>query len=383
MTFVAPQPLPITKAQADEAVHRLTRCRTSLILSHPFIGSLALRLQIAAGRVKTACVDGETMTFDPAFMATLRDSELKYVMAHEVLHCALDHLWRRGGRAAKRFNVAADIVVNQALDDDNVGMAPACAVRDPALFNEGNGVVESIYDLLPDDASDEDGIGQDMKDPQDTNQQEGEGVSGQREAWKVHTLQAAQMAAAQGTLPAGMRRLVKDMLEPRVDWRDVLRMFLHRSKADDRTFARPSRRWLSQGLYLPSRGGEALGHIVVAVDCSGSITDRVLAQFSAEIRAIHEDMRPAGLTVVYFDSDVSHTDTFGPDDTVSVEHHGGGGTAFSPIWKHVEDMNIDPVACVVLTDLECSDFGHAPSYPVLWVSIERASAPFGEVVVIK
>jgi predicted metal-dependent peptidase len=183
-----------------------------------------------------------------------------------------------------------------------------------------------------------------------------------------------------GKLSANMQRLVEEVLSPKVNWRDVLARFLTKCKDDTRTFARPNRRFISQGLYLPSSSGERLGRVAVYIDCSGSIGSKELSEFAAEIRAIHEDMHPEATHVGYFDTEVCHYDVFTPDDTIAVAPHGGGGTAFSPIFKHIEANNINPVACVVLTDLCCNDFGDAPDYPVLWVSNYSDKAPWGEVV---
>ena len=110
------------------------------------------------------------------------------------------------------------------------------------------------------------------------------------------------------------------------------------------------------------------------------MTDEELAQYASELRMVHEELRPSLLSVIYFDHDICHVDTFGVDDTVEVKPRGGGGTAFSPIFEYVEREQLDPVDCVVLTDLCCYDFGDEPAYPVLWVSNDRDEAPFGEVV---
>jgi predicted metal-dependent peptidase len=185
-----------------------------------------------------------------------------------------------------------------------------------------------------------------------------------------------------GKMSAGLERLVNDVLAPKVDWRDVLRKFVEKCRSDQRSFARPNRRFLSQGLYLPSISGEALGEIAIAVDCSGSIDDKILAQFAGEINAIKEDGNPTRIHVVYFDSEVSHYESYGRDDTLDIRAHGGGGTAFSPVFQYFAEHDIEPVACVFLTDLCCDDFGDAPSYPVLWVSTDEGDAPFGEVVLM-
>jgi predicted metal-dependent peptidase len=201
---------------------------------------------------------------------------------------------------------------------------------------------------------------------------------------RVTVAQAAQAAKMMGKLSDGMARLVDEVLNPKVDWREVLQQFVEKCKDDSRTWARPNRRFIQQGLYLPSKDGEAMGELVVAVDCSGSVGVDELNQFAAEVKTIHEDQKPSKITIIYFDSSVSHVDEFTRDDEVSMEPHGGGGTAFSPIFEKVEELAIEPVACVVLTDLYCNDYGDTPPYPVLWVSNGRdgEDTPFGETVMM-
>lgn len=177
-------------------------------------------------------------------------------------------------------------------------------------------------------------------------------------------------------------RLVGEILASKVDWRTVLQRFLTRAKTDVRTFARFSRRFIAQGLYLPSISGESMGEIVIAVDCSGSIDSTTLDQFAGEIQAIKDGLNPARVHVVYFDSDVCHYEQYGQDDMLNIQPHGGGGTAFSPVFRYIDKLNVEPVACVFLTDLECSDFGSEPGYPVLWVSNGSNKAPWGEVVMM-
>jgi predicted metal-dependent peptidase len=135
-------------------------------------------------------------------------------------------------------------------------------------------------------------------------------------------------------------------------------------------------------MYLPSVSGESLGEIAIAVDCSGSIDADTIAQFAAEIGAVKEDGNPSTIHVLYFDSEVSHYETYGRDDDLNIKPHGGGGTAFSPVFEYLDKHDIEPVACVFLTDLCCDDFGNVPSYPVLWISTQSGKAPFGEVVMM-
>ena len=357
---------------------KLARARTSLILDHPFFGTVALTMpMVLDDSIPTACTDGKQVKFNPDFLASLTDEETRFLVAHECCHPMFEHLYRMQGRDASRWNQAADYVINQLLMDEKLGKFIKGGCLDQSLYQRGKGTAEGIYNLLPAGRRNG-GIGDDMQDPGGSAAEQAQ----ERAEWQVKVAQAAQAAKMMGKLSANLRRMVDEALTPKVSWRDVLQRFMQRAKVSTRTWARPNRRFLAQGLYMPNMSGEALGEIVVAVDCSGSIGRRELNEFAVEIKALHEDGKPVALHVVYFDSKVKRCDVFTADDTVTINANGGGGTAFSPVFEYLSDNNIEPVATVFLTDLRCSDFGPMPDYPVLWVSNDADKAPWGEVVKI-
>jgi predicted metal-dependent peptidase len=372
-----------------QLIHRLAKAKTSLVLGHPFIGTIALNMPFKLDdRVPTAAVNGREVRFNPEFISNLTDPEMMFVVAHECFHPMLEHNWRRMGRDPRKWNRAADYVINQLLTDEGIGKMPAQGLLDKALYTQGNGITDNIYTLLPDEPEGDgpgpsggppDGGPGPLDDCQDADGTPAEQQQQQAE-WKVRVAQAAQAAKMSGKLSANMARLVGEILEPRVDWRDVLRNFLTKCRHDTRSFSRLNRRFLPQGLYLPSVSGEVMGEILIAVDCSGSIGERELNEFAAEIRAIKDDLMPRCLHVMYFDSKVSHIEEYQPDDELDIQPHGGGGTAFSPVFRKADELGIEPVACVFLTDLYCDDFGDQPDYPVLWVSNAAEEAPFGQVI---
>ena len=361
----------------------LAKARTALVLEHPFIGNVALNLPYVPDyTIKTAATNGKNIRYNPHFIDSLNDEERKFLVAHECLHPMLEHTFRRGERNHRVWNQAADYVINKLLDDEKIGKMPQGGLLDNNIHNAGNGTTEGIYNILPQpDDEGNNGHGDPLDDcndggdtPADKAQQEAE--------WKVRVAQAAQAAKMMGKMSAGLERLVGEILKPKVDWRDVLRKFLEKCKSDQRTWSKFNRRFLAQGIYLPSVSGESLGEIAFAVDCSGSITQEVIDQFAAEILSAKEDGNPTKIHVVYFDSEVSHYESYGRDDDLDIKPHGGGGTAFSPVFAYFAEHDINPVACVFLTDLCCSDFGDQPDYPVLWVSTDEGTAPFGEVVLM-
>jgi len=370
----------------QDVTKRISKAKTALILEHPFIGSVALNMPMSIDNsVPTAATNGKRVLFNEEFCNGLSDEELKFLVAHECMHPMLEHNFRRGERDAYKWNQAADYVINKLLTDEGIGKMPEQGLLDDTIYNNGGGTSDGIFNLLPDtpdDGQGNGGQGQPLDSCEDGQGSPAE-VSQQQAEWKVKVAQAAQSAKMMGKMSAGLERLVDAILKPKVDWRDVLQRFVVKCRSDQRSWARPNRRFLSQGLYLPSVSGESLGEIAFAVDCSGSIGQDEINQFASEISTVWQDQRPTKVHVIYFDSEVSHYDEFGQDDEPVVKPHGGGGTAFSPVFKYMMEHGIEPVACIFLTDLCCDDFGDAPDYPVLWVSTHDDKAPFGEVVMME
>ena len=362
---------------------RLAKAKTSLMLDYPFFGTLVMNMQFnITDAVPTAATDGKQVLFNPEFCDKQNDEELKFLVAHEIAHPMFEHTTRRGERDHYKWNQAGDYVINQVLTDEGLGKMPEGGLYDPDLYNSCDGITDRIYNTLPTTPEGEQGYGgegQPFDSVTDGGQTQAE-IAQQQAEWRVKVAQAVQSAKMMGKLSAGVERLVGELLTPKVLWADVLQRFIIKAKTDDRTFARPNRRFIQQGMYLPSITGEVMGEIVWAFDCSGSILQKQIDQFATEIIKVWEDHKPTKTHIIYFDSEVSHYDCFGQDDRPEIKAHGGGGTAFSPVFNYMRDNEIEPVACVFLTDLYCNDFGTEPNCPVLWVTTDAEEAPFGEVV---
>jgi len=397
MTSVAPsrRKAQQTGVVPDDAaiMLRLYKARTSLILEHPFIGTIALNMPMELDdNIPTAATNGKRVKYNREFVMELSDEEVKFLVAHECMHPMLEHNYRRGSRDPRKWNKAGDYVINKLLTEDRIGKMPANGLLNDAIWQAGGGSTDGIYHIRPDEpggggGGGYGGEGDPMDDCEDAEGSPAEQAQAQAE-WKVKVAQAAQAAKMMGKMSAGLQRLVDEVLSPKVDWRDVLYRFLTKCKTDDRSFARPNRRFISQGLYLPTVSGEVLGELLFAVDCSGSIGQDELNQFAAEVRCVKDDMFPTKIHVVYFDSEVSHYECYEQQDDLNIQPHGGGGTAFSPVFEYMREHNIEPVAVVFLTDLYCDDYGNPPDCPVLWVSTHDhadghyGKPPFGEVVVM-
>lgn len=238
-----------------------------------------------------------------------------------------------------------------------------------------------------DDATDEDDAPADTKAPtfddvrdapEETNDSENEAT------WAVATMQAARAALAAGQhVPGCVRRLVEDLTTPKVDWRSTLREALEQSAAIDYEWARPNRRMIASGIYLPSLGGKQLKRVVAFVDTSGSVNDYDTREFLSESSGIAEEFNCA-LTVVFADSAVRHVQEFEPGDELEYEPRGGGGTNFAPSFQWLERQDEQPSAVIYLTDL----YGFMPPErleppcPVVWVVNSNCDyqVPFGHKV---
>src|SRR5437868_3445494 len=117
---------PTSKASA-----LMTRARTRLLLDHPWFGALAMRLQMLADESQPTCsTDGTHLFYNSEFVASLPDSELTAIMAHEVMHCALLHCFRRGARDPEQWNRATDYAINSELQAAGFNL-PSDALLDP------------------------------------------------------------------------------------------------------------------------------------------------------------------------------------------------------------------------------------------------------------
>ena len=374
------------------ASESFANARAALLVGSPFWGVLSLRLlPIEDPSIKTMETNGVTIRYNPDYVAGLSRPQLRTVIAHETMHCAALHHTRREGRDPKRWNIACDYAINPLLAEADFEM-PENVLLDQAY--EGMSA-EEIYGRLPENQGDDQeddgdpgGMGgvADAPSGSDVPGQPGgdapsqADLSGQEEAWTIAAAQAEATAKAMGIGAGDAARAIRDQVAPKIDWRDVLRRYLSVAAKSDYSWTPPNRRYIARRLYLPSLRSETLGPVVIAVDTSGSIDDATLAKFGAEISAILEDAAPEAIHVVYCDDAVAATETYELGDVISLTPHGGGGTAFRPVFDWIAGSEILPVCAVYLTDLCGHDFGPAPDYPVLWVTTDATSAPFGEVI---
>jgi predicted metal-dependent peptidase len=392
---------------------RIQKARTTLLLDHPFFGTLLFRLGGKASQsVATMATDGVSLFYNPEFVETLNAAELAGVLAHEVMHPALQHHTRRGDRNPVRWNMACDYAINPILLDAGLTLPKDVLIDNrfrgmsaeriynlieedekregstgPSESPPGNGSGDPENGSLQNDASESEpqapstpgGVGQ-VLDAPESEAESRPSVAEQAREWQIAVEQAETVAKVAGKLPGGAVRALGASQAAKVDWRELLRRAWSDTIPADYSWTHPNRRHVWAGLYLPGITSEGAGQIAIAVDCSGSISSRQLGLFEAEIRSILSGQRPRLVHVLYFDAAVQKFETYQAGQPVSLSPVGGGGTDFRPCFDWLREHGVMPQALVFLTDL-CGTFpSEAPAYPVIWASTESRKAPFGEVV---
>lgn len=380
----------------------LRKAKANLVLDHPFFGSLALKLNyVATDQVKHMHVDGVNLFFNPENIGELNERQLVGGVAQNVMHCALGHVTRRGERDQKKWDRACDHVVNIILSEcKDLELPP----ESPCDMQYKGMTAEVVYNKLEDEDDDKDGDGEGPPNFSGINDAPTEGSSkddpsnGQGKTtqqsskeldddWKISAAQAAKAAKMQGNLPGGIQELMNDILAPKIEWKEVLRRFLTKTDKSDYTWSKGNRRYISQGLYLPSAWSEAMGEIVIVLDDSCSVSNDEIKQFQGEINAILDDCPPSKLTVLMCNTRVHRSDEYEPSDLpLKLKVRGSGGTNFEPAFDWVqENMSTPPECLVYLTDGYANTDFPEPDYPTLWIRTDRGSPEpeFGESVFLE
>lgn len=374
---------------------KILAAQTALLWDHPFFGVLMLQLKKVDAtdipEIDTMATDGRHLFYDRAFVDGLTKDEAVFVLAHEVMHNAFEHHIRRQSRKPGRWNKAADYAINGELTECKVGSMPAGVLLEPRFTGLS---AEEIYRIL-DDENNSDDSDEGKGDPGgcggtlDGCAPHDEAAKAElRAEMQTQVRQAAMTAkAAQaGKLPAGVQRLIDELLAPKVDWRAMLRRFIDESSTRDFSWAKPNRRMLPLGIITPGTVADGVSHIVIAVDTSGSIDAEILRDFAAEINGAFCEGAVDRLTVIYADAAVNHVEEFETGDVLELHPQGGGGTAFSDTFRLISEQYPDARATIYLTDMHVYDFGDEPEHPVMWGVYGRnkdfasLSPPFGECI---
>ena len=387
--------------ELDKILDNIIMARVGLLLRHPFFGNLAARLIIKEGGewCKTAATEGKHIFFNREFFAKLTVKHIEFVLAHEILHNAFDHMGRRESRHPKLFNFAADYCVNGQIVRDKIGdynIPDINILHDPQYYGMSS---EEIYDLLK-DKNDEmlDQLGELLdqhfvwESSDDEDAQNGRPVYTSEELREIRdsmreaVMTAAQAAGADKT-PGSIQRLIKSMTESKMNWREILQQQIQSVIKDDYTWMRPNKKAWHLSAVLPGQQLRETIDIVVAIDMSGSIGDDQAKDFLGEIKGIMQQYQDFKIKLFCFDTQVYNEadyDGYSIDEFDYYQPMGGGGTDFMCVWDYMKDNEIEPAKLLFFTDgYPCSNSWGDENYcDTIFVihGTTTIEAPFGTTV---
>ena len=361
--------------------------------------------------IPTACTDGRNEWYGREFITKLNDAELRFLVLHECYHKLYRHLfvWEHLVKDDSRLaNVAMDMVINTKLVTENekdlfATMTGELSIGCYDKKYEGWDTAMVYHDLkkngLP-KPKDMPG-GSDVGTPTNTSSGDGttttvqghggfdthdhENAKVMSEKEKKDLAKDIDEAIRQGAMIAGKMgsggdRDFDELLKAKIDWKQVLRDFITTTckGKDFSTWNRPNRRFIGQGIYMPSGISEKVGELVIAIDTSGSIGDHELQAFLSEVKGIVDNVHPDKVRMLYWDTKVCKEEIYETQEVdkliQSTKPEGGGGTTIECVPEHLAEHNVSPQATIILTDGYLGGSWGQWTCPTLWCIIDNASA---------
>lgn len=373
-----------------KSVSKLDKAKAQIVLDHPFFSSILLRKQLIEDpTIPTLAVNARgDIYYNHDFVESLTVPQVVWGLCHEVGHVIGQHAMRRKDRDHKKWNYAGDAWINDMLNDCHVGEAIPDTVNMPGSKDK---TTEQIYDELPESSPDDgsggggngkpqfdNGLGDDIK-YEELTESEIKEIEAQA---KVEIAQAAQAAKARGKLPGKLAEIVSEFINVKTPWYDHLERYMNGMTNNDYTWLRPNRRFIGQGMYLPSTGKmPTMGEVVLQVDISGSVSKTEIDYYNGHVRRIMADCNPTRVHVIYTDTKVQKHDVFEFGEEVSVTYHSGGGTDMVEGLRYIEAQGIEPDVMVTLTD-GYTDFPEPNqfNFPQVWCISSDKTSPVGETI---
>lgn len=428
--------MALSESKIKGCIKRLLLSRMRILYNHGFYGLLLMHMIYAVSEeIETACTDGVRITFGIDFLDSLSDSELDFVMMHEILHVVLQHCFRGDVEDPEAYNIAADIVVNSNIMLENGMKASSITLSKYGTSmhvapdgKEGHEyTAEQVYAMLPKNlnkkGNNKSPGSADGRAKKGNNKSPGSAVGRAkkeiskeqhqpvrvwddhsrwgkyeeddtlRDVWVKRFEDAAEAikirdpSNARGLLPAFAERILKELKKTQTDWRTILNDFIQ-EEVVDYSFAPPDRRFDDSPFFLPDFNGkeDRVEDILFMIDTSGSMSDDMIAAAYSEVKgAIDQFNGKLKGWLGFFDAAIIKPQPFSDENEFKIiKPAGGGGTDFQIIFEYVFHHMSDklPASIIILSD------GYAPfpleklagGIPVLWLlNNEEVNPPWGKV----
>jgi predicted metal-dependent peptidase len=357
---------------------RISQVKAALLIEQPYFGEIASSLKPKQNDdIQTFKSSPTNFEYNDIYIDMLSDEELGFLLTNSAMHQALGYRNRKEGRADWLWIMANDYTINSLLVNNGL------EIPDGLLYDDRfDGLSsEAIYKIL------EDEIDSDKHSPKQVENIKYEKMPQTNEydtdpIEDIHQ-QAINKAKLMGELPLGIEIIVPNIFDGNISWEDEIYTIIENSIKFDYRLSPPNKRYLSQGIALPSLSGD-MAKIIVVIDSSGSIDIALLGRFLGEVDAIMNSFNSFEIEFLVADAKVWQHDTLYAGDTLEYNLKGGGGTNFEQTFKYI-DNNIQHHSLVLyFTDGVGKYPKDTPPYDVVWVMPKNTTSnpPFGEIVYI-
>lgn len=364
-------------------------------------------IAVPTRKIPVAATDGKNILINPDTFFKYELRERVFITAHEIVHNVFSDVellhrcvtagevpMNDGSRLPFKMGhmqKAMDFRINALLVDSKIGKVPKDACYDLKVGKADDSVLDVYKKLYEDDPEGGDGPGGfDIVMSPGASTGQNPHTAGQRnqQQWAVEiaAAQTLETIRSQGKMPGSLKRMFKDLLEPEIPWTEHIRnICARRLGSGNYNWKKPDRRFITRDLYMPSRSGNCAGWLVIWGDTSGSIGQAELESYLAELGGIVEEVNPRRLTIVWCDAQIHGIDEVTDvQDLQAIKQKGvggGGGTDCQPVFDWMADSTEAPDMFIGFTDGYVTFPKLAPSFPVIWASVEKDSKyPYGEVV---
>ncbi len=354
---------------------RISKVKSSLIIEQPYFGSIASYLKPQLNEdIKTFKCTQKSFEYNDDYINSLSDEELSFTLTNSAMHQAFSQDNRVNGRMQWLWLLACDYAINSLLVSN--GLEAPEDVNFDDRFDDMSS--EAIYASLENEIDDDKHSPEDISQIQFQPQKEEEIDNIEDEIIDLNE-QLLNKAKLQGDLPLGIEILVPKIFEGTISWRDELYDVIEQSVKFDYSLFPSNKRYISQGIALPSLSGTKV-KLVVAIDSSGSINAKQLSSFLSEVESIMSSFANYEIDLLIADAKVHEHHILYAGDKLSHAIKGGGGTNFENTFIYIEENILDVTLLLYFTD----GFGkfpqEEPSFETIWVLTDDIEIPFGRVI---
>lgn len=344
-----------------------------------FISTVCFSMQhIWDDSIPTACTNGTYIKYNTKFWLSLDPDEQLFVLLHETWHVAFAHMGRLMDRGPRKWNIAADYVINYMLVSRGYKI-PKGGLYDPQYADMST---EEVYDLLPENPKSELPM-EDLVPSGDTPDEIEEAQSRLDDILVRASMQSSMHTDGAGMMPGEVELYINSLLAPKLPWTRILQKYVAKVIKSGRSFRRPNRRYFPKHI-LPTRYSEGLCDIAIAGDISGSVSDEVFRQYLSEAYYVLSKCKPNSLTFMQFDTTIKQVDEIdSPEALKNVKLHGRGGTDINPVIRWVAENK--PSLTIILTDGQFYLQEPNPGVPVIWAISDNTNfdPAYGRVIHLK